>query len=86
MNPIALELITSRKDEFIKAVEGHSQYDEYRKLADKGVNDTQKNTVKYERFLRMVDNVIFAENLRRSGQTKLVEQYEAMVAAERSTF
>ena len=86
MNPIALELITSRKDEFIKAVEGHSLYDEYRKLADKGVNDTQKNTVKYERFLRMVDNVIFAENLRRSGQTKLVEQYEAMVAAERSTF
>jgi hypothetical protein len=83
MNPTAIELLTSRSDEFVRAIEGHPDYTKYRELADTPAANEQKKRVKYERFLRTVDNVIFAENLRREGKSKLVSQYEAMVKAER---
>lgn len=86
MNPIAIELLTTRKDEFIQAVESHRKYAEYRRLADVGQSEDQKKRVKYERFLRTVDNVIFAENLRRSNREELKRKYESLVELERQPF
>ena len=60
-------------------------YAEYVRLTDTQANSEQKRRVKFERFLRMVDNVIFAENLRRQGRKELVQQYEAIVGAEQDT-
>lgn len=85
MNPVAIELITTRQTEFIQAIEKHPSYAEYRQLSQKEINSEQKRKVKYERFLRTVDNVIFAENLRRDDKAELVRQYDAIVAAERGT-
>ncbi|MFK7820760.1 MAG: hypothetical protein AB8G99_18725 [Planctomycetaceae bacterium] len=83
MNPKAIELLTTRSAEFIRAIEGHPDYRRYRELADRPAVNEQKKRVKYERFLRTVDNVIFAENLKREGKTELFSQYESIVAAER---
>lgn len=85
MNPGSVELITTRQEEFIQAIEKHPSYTEYRTLAETKINSEEKRKVKFERFLRTVDNVIFAENLRREKKTELVSQYEAIVAAERGT-
>ncbi len=85
LNPGSIELLTTRKAEFISAVETHRSYAEYRKLQNqKRNNATQKARVKYERFLRTVDNVIFAENLRREKNEDLIRQYEAIVVGESS--
>lgn len=83
MNPGSIDLLTTRSNEFIQAVEAHPDYKRYREFADQPVASEQKKRVKYERFLRTVDNVIFAENLRRANRTELVQQYEAIVTAER---
>ena len=85
MNPGSIELITTRSNEFIQAIEQHKDYAEYVRLTDTQANSEQKRRVKFERFLRMVDNVIFAENLRRQGRKELVQQYEAIVGAEQDT-
>lgn len=83
MNPISIEMITTRKDEFIRAVEKHPDYGAYRELTEAGPNDNQKRRVKYERFLRTVDNVIFAENLRRSDREGIKRQFSMIIEAER---
>ena len=53
LNPVAIELLTSRSDEFIQAIEEHADYETYRELADQAVPDAEKRKVKYERFLRV---------------------------------
>ena len=85
VNPVAIELITARQTEFIQAVEKHRDYAEYRRLAQTEANSAQKKKVKFERFLRTIDNVIFAENLRREKRIDLIKQYETIVTAERRT-
>lgn len=85
MNPLAIEMLTTRKEEFIKAVQEHPDYKKYRVQADAEVSTEDKRRVKCERFLRVVDNVIFAENLRRADRSELVEQYDAIIAAERES-
>ena len=84
LNPGAIELVTTRSEEFIAAVEGHARYVEYRELttaADSAV-DPEKRRVKYERFVATADDVILRENLRRLGDAKRVAEYEAIAAAE----
>lgn len=85
MNPDSIELITSRSAEFVQAIEQHADYAEYQRQTNTEVNADQKRRVKFERFLRTVDNVIFAENLRRQDKKELVRQYESIVEAERAT-
>ena len=86
MNPVAIDLVTTQQDKFIAALEGHDEYAEYRKLADTGTNDGEKKRVKYERFLRTVDNVIFAENLLRSDREGIKQKYNGIVELERQAF
>jgi hypothetical protein len=87
LNPIAVELVTTRSGEFIRAIEGHRSYKRYRQLANeaKSAVSDQEQQVKYERFLRIADNVILAENLRRMNDPDKVAQYEAIVRAESNT-
>ncbi|MCC9658598.1 hypothetical protein LOC70_22555 [Rhodopirellula sp. JC737] len=85
LNPIAIDLLTSRADEFVEAVEGHRDYRRYRELLETSESDADKEKVKYERFVRIADNVALAENLRRIGDAQKIAEYEAIVRSERST-
>ncbi|WP_390620382.1 hypothetical protein [Stieleria varia] len=85
VNPVSIELMTTRSDEFIRAIEEHKDYKRYRELADAVLVDESKRQVKYERFLRVADNVALAENLRRMGNEERIRQFEAIVQAESGT-
>ncbi|KLU05491.1 putative transmembrane region and signal peptide protein [Rhodopirellula islandica] len=85
LNPVAIELLTSRQDEFVEVVENHPDYPRFRELTDARESDEAKTKVKYERFVRIADNVALGENLRRLGDERLVAQYEAIVAGEAGT-
>ena len=86
LNPLATELLTNRSAEFVRVVEGHEDYPRYRELSDGADNASseQKRQAKYHRFLRTADNVVFAENLRRSSN-RLYRDYLAIVEAESQT-
>ncbi|NND99818.1 MAG: hypothetical protein HKN47_21060 [Pirellulaceae bacterium] len=84
LNPVSIELVTTRSDEFIRAVQGHPDYKRYRELsaaADKEVSP-QERRVKFERFVRTAENVIMRANLYKLDNTETIAKYEAIVAAE----
>lgn len=84
INPVSIELLTTRQDEFVNAIESHKNYSRYRELAGKSSsqNSSEKSSVKYERFVRVAENVILAENLKRIGDAKSIENYRRVTAAE----
>ncbi|TWU34591.1 hypothetical protein Q31b_55460 [Novipirellula aureliae] len=85
MNPKSIELVTTQQDLFVNAVEQHPEYTRYADLQSRessSINATNLR-VKYERFLRVVGNVIMAENLRRLDKPKELAEYLAIVVAER---
>ena len=82
VNPVSVELLTTRSNEFVEAIEGHPQYEQYRKLANESRPNFRKVRVKYERFLRIADNVALAENLRRIAADNVLADFEAIVSAE----
>ena len=84
LNPVAIELVTTRSEEFVAAVEAHPAYKRYRELKENQSErrDPEKRIVKFERFLRIADNVILEENLRRLGDQNRIRQFESIVAAE----
>ncbi len=87
LNPVAVELVSTRSAEFIRAVEEHPDYPRYRELADQPAEraDPEKERVKYERFVRTAGNVILAENLRRAGDRHRLAQYQSIIGAERTS-
>jgi len=87
LNPLAIELITTRSEELVAAIEEHPKYLRYRelKLEAKTKLSEQKRKVKFDRFLRTADNVIMAENLKRMNDKTKFEQLQALVEAERRT-
>ncbi|MDE0863989.1 MAG: hypothetical protein OSA98_09390 [Rubripirellula sp.] len=87
LNPVAIELITTRSDEFVEAIEDHPDYQRYRKLIleSRTTPNAEKRKVKYDRFLRTVDNVLMAENLRRMNDPAKIEQYDSLLKAEAGT-
>ena len=60
-------------------------YERYRREYEQEQSrpDEQQSRVQYERFLRVADNVLLAENLRRMKKPKKIKQYESIIAAER---
>jgi hypothetical protein len=87
LNPIAVDLVSTRNKEFIQAIEGHADYQRYRELAERepGPDDREKHRVKFERFIRFAENVILAENLKRSNDPQKLPQFRAIVHAEGSS-
>ena len=87
LNPIAIELITTRSDELVAAIEEHPKYERYRELKReaKSTLSEQKRKVKFDRFLRTADNVIMAENLKRMDDKTVFEQFQALVESEGRT-
>jgi hypothetical protein len=84
LNPGAVELLTKRSDEFVRAVEEHPRYEEYRTqavLAER-TPDPQKRRAKFERFVRTAEDVILRENLKRMDDQKRLAQYTTIAAAE----
>lgn len=88
MNPISIELLTTRQEEFVDAVQEHSQYGKYKQQTEqrRATPDEQTTRAQYERFLRVADNVLLAENLRRMNKPDRVKEYEQILAAEREEF
>jgi hypothetical protein len=84
LNPGAIELLTTRSQAFVQALEQHPSYSQYREQMEIASRrpDPEKRRVKYERFLRTAEDVILRENLRRLGDEKRLNQYKAIVAAE----
>jgi hypothetical protein len=84
LNPVSVELLTTRQDEFVKAIESHRNYARYRELAARAAppNSAEKSQVKYERFVRVAENVILAENLARIGDSESLAAWQRVVEAE----
>ena len=84
LNPKAIELLTSRSEEFVRAIEEHRKYSDYQAEKDRrsSISSPGKARVRFERFIRTAENVILAENLRRLDDQALIERYEATLAAE----
>ncbi len=87
LNPVAIELVTTRSEELVDAIKGHRDYDRYRELVDqqKSSIDGLKKKVKYERFLQAADRIALEENLRRLNDAETIAQYEAIIRAEAGT-
>jgi hypothetical protein len=88
LSPGATQLLTSRSDQFIAAVESHSQYQKYREALSREqqaaagtLSPTQKR-VKYERLLRVAENVILAHNLTLLDAPDERAAYEQLTRAE----
>ncbi|WP_404310169.1 hypothetical protein [Neorhodopirellula lusitana] len=88
LNPVSIELLTNRNQEFVEAVQEHPQYEKYKRESDKEKTrpDQQESRAQYERFLRVADNVVLAENLRRLNRPERLKEYEQIIAAERTGF
>ncbi len=86
LNPKSIELLTTQQDAFVDAIEGHPEFPRYLELKslDDASLDEQHRRVKYERFLRVVDNVVMAENLRRLDKPIELAAFQAIVEAERA--
>ncbi len=84
MNPVSIELVTTRSDEFIQAVEGHPDYSRYRELtrAESRDLDEREKRVKYERFVMAFENVILRENLLRLGDANAIDHFQKIVENE----
>ncbi len=85
VNPVCVELLTTRSDEFVKAIEEHPDYVRYRKLKNGVSPNLSKVRVKYERLLRIADNIALAENLQRMNEREALADFESIVAAEAGT-
>ncbi len=84
MNPVSIELLTTRSDDFVHAVEVHPDYERFRELADAAsteLSDREKR-VKVERFILAVENVILRENLVRLGDADTISHYQRIVEGE----
>jgi hypothetical protein len=86
-NPLVTEMLTTRSEEFINAVKVHPDYKQFRDELAKRTSATSGavSSVHYERFLRVTDSVVLAENLRRLKNPSKITAYEAIVAAEQET-
>lgn len=84
VNPISVELMTTRSEEFVNMIENHPSYQQYRKELEKERRQRTATETKaqYERFLRVADNVILAENLKRMANEDRIREYESIIAAE----
>lgn len=91
LSPVAIELVTKRSDEFVAAIEKHPKYQEYRRLQQEEKSkgsmtlSPARQKVKYERWVRIAENIILAENLSRIANSDLQERFRQLVAAEQST-
>lgn len=85
-NPLVTELLTTRSGEFVQTVESHPDFERFQSESQQGSrSNDQTSRVMHERFLRVADNVVLAENLRRMAKPEKVKEYESIVASERQS-
>ncbi|TWU58073.1 hypothetical protein [Rubripirellula reticaptiva] len=84
MNPVAVELVTSRADEFVRSIKRHPKYARMVKLMDQDDTemDEEERQAMHMRFIRVVDDIVLAENLRRLGDRKQIAEFGALIKAE----
>lgn len=83
-NPLVTELLTTRRDEFVNAVQSHPDFERFRAESqqEQSRSNDQVLRVMNERFLRVADNVVLEENLRRMAKPEKLAQYKSIVEAE----
>ena len=78
--------------DFVKAVETHAKYDEWRKLVaereelEQKEFDVFKDYALHARFMRSLENVVLAANLEKEGSEEVREKYAELLEAERGGF
>jgi hypothetical protein len=88
-NAETVRLLTEDADEFVKEVESHPAFMQWEKLGEEigRISEErfalEKRWVKYQRFIRLVEEVVMAENLREVAGDDAMERYEAICDAER---
>ncbi|WP_407652705.1 hypothetical protein [Aporhodopirellula aestuarii] len=84
MNPVSIELLTTRSEDFVHAVEVHPEYSRYRELTESETNelDAREQLVKVERFILATENVILRENLVRIGDVDAISHFQRIVENE----
>ena len=88
LNPVPIELITTRQNEFLDAIKMHPDYARYRELqqASKSELNDAERKVKYDRFLRVADHIILRENLHRKKQDDRIQEFNRIIELEQSSF
>ena len=87
-NPRVAELLTTKADEVVEAIESHPDYDDFERLRlDVEANsdaqlDQDRVWVKCQRLLRTLENVALAANLPRVASPEVVARYRRLVAVE----
>ncbi len=88
-NPKSVELLTTNRDEFVRAVESHPIYPRFAQLHEAAQTaadselDADRLSAKAERFIRVAENVALAANLPTLAEPAIVERYQRLLAAER---
>ena len=86
LNPVSVELLTTKQVEFVDAIENHADYARYRELWPNSTTPTlsnsEKSSAKFDRFVRTAENVILAENLVRIGDASAIDVYQRLIKAE----
>ena len=88
LNPVPIELITTRQNEFLEAIKMHPDYARYRELqqASKSELNDAERKVKYDRFLLVADHIILRENLHRKKQDDRIQEFNRIIELEQSSF
>ncbi|TWU48861.1 hypothetical protein Poly51_47650 [Rubripirellula tenax] len=84
MNPKAIELVTSRADEFVEAVHGHRKFERFSELLEANVTEmsSEERRAMHRRYVRVANDIVLAENLRRLGDRKTIAQFGSLIKAE----
>jgi hypothetical protein len=91
LNPQVTDLLSEHADEIVGLIEKSAPYgdlsrqDERLDAIDKELDDLERRAAKCLRFLRGVEHVALANNLRSIGSAEIRARYAALVAAEGET-
>ena len=91
LNSQVTTLLTQHADEIVRMIEKSAPYgelnrqDERLDAIDKELDDLERRAAKCLRFLRSVEHVALANNLRSIASAEICRRYDALVAAEGET-
>jgi Peptidase C13 family len=90
-HPETVRLMTDQRDAVIKLIESHprmARFDELEKQMDeldRKSFDLEREQIKCQRLMRVLENVALAANLPKVAGPEVVERYEGLIRAESAT-
>ena len=89
LTPVATRLLTTDAAAFVDQIESHKHFSEFNELYQQRERMSEqrlaleKQWVKYQRWNRVVENVVRAANMPKVADAATIDRYERIVAAER---